>query len=58
MPKLLHLHIGLQSHDEEQYLIDQLPNLLTINSKRIRFVENPESDRPSEHLSEGQTERS
>ncbi|CAD8144743.1 unnamed protein product [Paramecium pentaurelia] len=51
MPKLIHLHIGLRNINEEKYLILQLPNLITLNNRRLKFFDQLDSDRPSERQS-------
>ncbi|CAD8137533.1 unnamed protein product [Paramecium octaurelia] len=51
MPKLLHLHIGLRDNNEEKYVIQQLPNLITLNNRRLKFFDQLDSDRPSERQS-------
>ncbi|CAD8141980.1 unnamed protein product [Paramecium pentaurelia] len=51
MPKLLHLHIGLKDNNEEKYVIQQLPNLITLNNRRLKFFDQLDSDRPSERQS-------
>ncbi|CAD8059725.1 unnamed protein product [Paramecium sonneborni] len=51
MPKLIHLHIGLRNINEEKYVIQQLPNLITLNNRRLKFFDQLDSDRPSERQS-------
>ncbi|CAD8144845.1 unnamed protein product [Paramecium octaurelia] len=51
MPKLIHLQIGLRNINEEKYVIQQLPNLITLNNRRLKFFDQLDSDRPSEKQS-------
>ncbi|KAM3128999.1 hypothetical protein pb186bvf_018916 [Paramecium bursaria] len=53
MTRLQHLQINIRTNEEEQFIIDQLPNLLTLNGKRIRFHDLIESDRQSERSQTG-----
>ncbi|CAD8056761.1 unnamed protein product [Paramecium sonneborni] len=51
MPKLVHLHIGLKNINEEKFVIQQLPNLITLNNRRLKFFDQLDSDRPSDRQS-------
>ncbi|CAK58334.1 unnamed protein product (macronuclear) [Paramecium tetraurelia] len=51
MPKLIHLQIGLRNVNEEKYVIQQLPNLITLNNRRLKFFDQLDSERLSEKQS-------
>ncbi|CAD8202164.1 unnamed protein product [Paramecium pentaurelia] len=57
MPNLIQLEISLSSKEEEQFIIESLPNLQILNSQKINQDQEP-VDETSEQQSQQQSERS